>query len=376
MKKTIFIAIIFWLSAYQSAAFCATYYVDISVTDTNVASPTPDFSTYNHETFNTGTGSSLVFKNVADLNACTFIGGDRILFRKGQTWVNQLNIPSSGASGNNIIFGSYGTGNLPLLYSIFGNAKNYITISNIEVIGNIIANGTGWKIKNVKDSYNNGTVFTLNGTNNNASGFDPIIALSSGGACLWTFGDGTTSTSQNPGNKDYGTAKPRRFACIVNDVSKITSVDWNTDDTTGPLPDLSKCTGLVTWVSATNQHTGPLPDLSKCTVLVTWVSATNQHTGPLPDLSKCTGLVTWATYGNQHTGINFTSLPASITSFSVQGNLLTQSDVSNILIYLDAAGGSGARTCNVGGTGNAAPNAAGITAKNNLIAKGWTVTTN
>ena len=330
MKKTIFIAIIFWLSAYQSAAFCATYYVDISVTDTNVASPTPDFSTYNHETFNTGTGSSLVFKNVADLNACTFIGGDRILFRKGQTWVNQLNIPSSGASGNNIIFGSYGTGNLPLLYSIFGNAKNYITISNIEVIGNIIANGTGWKIKNVKDSYNNGTVFTLNGTNNNASGFDPIIALSSGGACLWTFGDGTTSTSQNPGNKDYGTAKPRRFACIVNDVSKITSVDWNTDDTTGPLPDLSKCTGLVTW----------------------------------------------ATYGNQHTGINFTSLPASITSFSVQGNLLTQSDVSNILIYLDAAGGSGARTCNVGGTGNAAPNAAGITAKNNLIAKGWTVTTN
>ena len=31
---------------------------------------------------------------------------------------------------------------------------------------------------------------------------------------------------------------------------------------------------------------------------------------------------------------------------------------------------------NLGGTGNAAPSAAGITSKNNLLAKGWTVTTN
>ena len=72
------------------------------------------------------------------------------------------------------------------------------------------------------------------------------------------------------------------------------------------------------------------------------------------------------------------NLPASVPQLkTVYGYqcALTAAEVNSILTKLDANGISGGQVELYGGT-NAAPTGAGITAKNNLLSKGWTVTTN
>jgi len=93
-----------------------SYYVDNTITDSNIESAIPDFTTYNPTTFTTTGGSSYVFKTIADINAfSTLQPGDSVLFRKGQTWREQLAIPASGTNGNNITFGSFGAGSKPII---------------------------------------------------------------------------------------------------------------------------------------------------------------------------------------------------------------------------------------------------------------------
>jgi hypothetical protein len=49
------------------------------------------------------------------VNGSTFAAGDQILFKRGQVWNESLVPPSSGASGNPIVFDAYGTGEAPTL---------------------------------------------------------------------------------------------------------------------------------------------------------------------------------------------------------------------------------------------------------------------
>jgi len=72
------------------------------------------------------------------------------------------------------------------------------------------------------------------------------------------------------------------------------------------------------------------------------------------------------------------NLPANVPQLkSVYGYqcALTVTEVNSILTKLDANGITGGQVQLWGGT-NAAPTGVGITAKNNLLAKGWTVDTN
>ena len=103
------------LLGLAAKANATTYYVDSSITDTNVGSATPDFTTYNPTTFATDTGSDSVYKTIADVNLKSFSAGDNIYFRKGQTWREQLTVPASGSAGNPITFGAYGSGDPPLI---------------------------------------------------------------------------------------------------------------------------------------------------------------------------------------------------------------------------------------------------------------------
>ena len=67
----------------------------------------------------------------------------------------------------------------------------------------------------------------------------------------------------------------------------------------------------------------------------------------------------------------------TLGDFQAQNNLLTQAAVDAILAAFVAANRTtGTRILNLGGTGNAAPSATGVTDKNTLISRGWTVTTN
>lgn len=118
------------LSSVQSWA--ATYYVDSSIPDTYIASGTPDFTTYNPTTFDTNTGTSSVYKTLADVGAKTLSGGDVIYFRRGQTWNGKLSFSDS------VSYGAFGSGALPKIvgsgsdYAGYANSASNFTVQDIE----------------------------------------------------------------------------------------------------------------------------------------------------------------------------------------------------------------------------------------------------
>ena len=82
-----------------SVGWAAIYYVDAT----------------NGNNSNNGLSMSSAWKTIAKVNASTFYPGDQILFNKGDTWREQLTVPSSGSSGNPITIGAYGSGALPVI---------------------------------------------------------------------------------------------------------------------------------------------------------------------------------------------------------------------------------------------------------------------
>ena len=82
-----------------SPSLAATYYVDAT----------------NGNDTNPGTSQFAPWKTIAIVNNSSFQPGDYILFKRGETWREQLNVPSSGSDGNPITFGAYGLGNKPII---------------------------------------------------------------------------------------------------------------------------------------------------------------------------------------------------------------------------------------------------------------------
>jgi len=95
----IFIAVI--LLIIPCFLFGATYYVDATIGDDD----------------STGTSIATAWKTIAKVNAASFSAGDFIYFKRGEIWREQLTVPSSGTSGNRIIFGAYGSGVKPIIRS-------------------------------------------------------------------------------------------------------------------------------------------------------------------------------------------------------------------------------------------------------------------
>jgi hypothetical protein len=81
-----------------SPSLAATYYVD--VTNGNDSNP--------------GVSESTPWETINKVNTSSFNGDDQILFKRGEVWREQLNVPSSGTYGHLIKFGAYGTGNDPV----------------------------------------------------------------------------------------------------------------------------------------------------------------------------------------------------------------------------------------------------------------------
>ncbi|MEI6529767.1 MAG: right-handed parallel beta-helix repeat-containing protein [Candidatus Falkowbacteria bacterium] len=65
---------------------------------------------------NNGTSVSTPWKTIAKVNSQTFKAGDFILFKKGDTWVNEaIIVKSSGSAAAPITYSSYGSGSKPLI---------------------------------------------------------------------------------------------------------------------------------------------------------------------------------------------------------------------------------------------------------------------
>ena len=88
---------------------------------------------------NAGKSSSSPWKNLSKLNSTRFYPGDKILFKKGDSWTGQWAVNNSGSSSNPIYIGGYGSGSNPViggnnslqyLFSLSTNVS-YITIDGI-----------------------------------------------------------------------------------------------------------------------------------------------------------------------------------------------------------------------------------------------------
>ncbi|MDQ3020550.1 MAG: right-handed parallel beta-helix repeat-containing protein [Bacteroidota bacterium] len=98
MKKNLFILFIFLFLINKANS--TIYYVSDSGND-----------------LNPGTTQLLPWQSVSKVNSMMslFRPGDQILFERGDSFLGPLNIAKSGTAGNYLTFGSYGSGNLPVI---------------------------------------------------------------------------------------------------------------------------------------------------------------------------------------------------------------------------------------------------------------------
>ena len=66
---------------------------------------------------NNGTSPAAPWQTITKVNSfmASINPGDQILFKKGDTFYGTINATKSGTAGNEIVFGSYGSGNLPVI---------------------------------------------------------------------------------------------------------------------------------------------------------------------------------------------------------------------------------------------------------------------
>ncbi len=93
------------------------------------------------------------FKSVAKVNGLTVLPGESVLFKRGESWSEDLSHTDSGTAGKPITFGAYGTGVRPVIRSglIEGNYKTWEDIDadgeKTAVRGLRMRNGTNHIIR-------------------------------------------------------------------------------------------------------------------------------------------------------------------------------------------------------------------------------------
>ena len=230
----------------------------------------------------------------------------------------------------------------------------------------------------------------------------------SSSGCTWHFvgANGATYETGSDATTDLSaqglTAPFTVFLSIEADYTSILSIKFNGNNTAGAMPILSEMTSLEAFYCHgnklgstisplagltslqdfrcnSNYHTGALPSLAGLSALRYLYFYTNQISGTLPSLADLVSLIDLRGYSNSLTGYAGGGISSTCGTIRLESNLLTESAVDEILSDLVAAGrtsGDGTCVCNLGGTGNATPSAAGLASKGMLIGRGWTVTTN
>lgn len=85
---------------------------------------------------NSGLTPAEAWQTIGKVNGETFLWGDRVLFKRGETWVGgavELRLTWSGAADYPITFAAYGTGALPVLWMVFSpSAQSYIALQDLD----------------------------------------------------------------------------------------------------------------------------------------------------------------------------------------------------------------------------------------------------
>ena len=204
----------------------------------------------------------------------------------------------------------------------------------------------------------------------------------------------------------------QEITCIANDLTEVNGYADNPNIKlvlisgnllTGSIPDITGMSSLERFWVNDNQFTGTFPDISGNPNLRVINVGNNNLTGTLPDISAIgyPNLIRFNAFANSFTGAipdctgmnnlqylladnnnltDFTGgVEPSLYRFFANSNNLTVTAVDNILqAFVDAnrTTNMSIAVMNLGGSGNAAPSPAGVTNKNTLISRGWSVTTN
>ena len=101
---------------------------------------------------NSGLTEALAWNTIAKVNTISFSPGDQILFKRGETWHETLIPLTSGIDGAPIVFGSYGTGDLPIIdgedtrHCVDGSGKSYLTFQELDCRNGV---GYGFRLNGV-----------------------------------------------------------------------------------------------------------------------------------------------------------------------------------------------------------------------------------
>lgn len=158
---------------------------------------------------------------------------------------------------------------------------------------------------------------------------------------------------------------------IELDASDNETVDTQSNSLTSV--NLTGCTSLEQLRLDDSDFSAGIPDLTGLTSLQ-WLDMDQCNISGAVDISMLSALTGFDLSGN--TGLTSVVLPESnIDDVNLFNCALTETAVNNVLQWLDGSGVTNGNVYLDGGT-NAIPTGNGLTAKNNLLGKGWIVNVN
>lgn len=173
---------------------------------------------------NDGLTEQTPWRTIDKVNATTFVPGDGIGFKRGDSWYGTLTIRQSGTSGNPITFGAYGTGTNPIITG-FTDVTAWTNLG-----GNI------WESTNAVSTLLTLEMVTINGVNT-AKGRYPNFAPMTPEVYLFfqshSGGYSITSTSLVGGTDWTGgeavvrTSSYTLHRCLINAHDRVTgTISW------------------------------------------------------------------------------------------------------------------------------------------------------
>ena len=153
---------------------------------------------------NTGTSPATAFQSIDKINSVmsSLQPGDKVLFRRGDVFSGQINIAKSGTLASKIVFGAYGTGEIPIISGAKKiNAQAWINLGNgfwqvshIDKITHLFKNDQ----LQISARFPNVGYTTIDGTNGVQNGNSTITSTAlSQAANTWT---GATVHVRNQGD--------------------------------------------------------------------------------------------------------------------------------------------------------------------------------
>jgi hypothetical protein len=244
-------------------------------------------------------------------------------------------------------FGIYALGSTSQLNAFYGCSNMIITATDIGHFENVTFFNSAW------NSCSSLTSFPLINTSSGTSFFRAWNSCSS----LTSFPLINTSSGTNFGGAWNSCSSLTSFPLINTSSGTNFNSAWNSCSSLTSFPLINTSSGTNfggAWNSCSSLTSFPLINTS---------SGTNFNSA----WNSCTNLENFPSNAFD------TNIGANYTSVFLLTNLSTQT-IDNILVSLDISGVSNGTFSQSGG-GNT-PSATGLTAKANLISKGWTITTN